>query len=142
MPLISFANLPITGRASPHSVTLRKEGFFDLTSDVKLTGGQTTNFSPNLTIAGRTDNIKVVGGASKLFGGGAHGMSRLLIRCEPKGARVTVNGASVSKLTPMELQLEPGNYEIVIEKDGYKPLRRSVVTEANGKTTIDEVLPQ
>jgi len=69
-------------------------------------------------------------------------MSRLIIRCEPKGAHVTVNGAAVPKATPLELQLEPGNYEIVIEKDGYKPLKRSIVTEANGKTTIDEVLPQ
>ncbi len=141
-PTGKFTPAEFTLEPVSHSVTLRKEGYFDLTSDVKLTGGQTTNFAPNLNIAGRTDNIKVVGGASKLFGGGSHGMSRLIIRCEPKGAHVTVNGAAVPKATPLELQLEPGNYEIVIEKDGYKPLKRSIVTEANGKTTIDEVLPQ
>jgi hypothetical protein len=125
-----------------HSVTLHKEGYFDYTGDVKLAAGQTTSLIPSLTIAGRTDNIKVVGGASKLFGGSSRGMSRLTIKSDPKGAQVTINGSTLSKTTPLEVQVEPGNYEITIQKDGYKIVKKTIITEAGGKTTVDESLPR
>ncbi|MBZ5524089.1 MAG: PEGA domain-containing protein [Acidobacteriia bacterium] len=123
-----------------HSVTLHKEGYFDFSGDVKLTAGQATSLTPNLTVAGRTDNIKVVGGL-KIFGGGSHGMSRLVIKSDPKGAQVTINGSALPKVTPVEVQVEPGNYVVVIQKDGYQPVKKTVVTEANGKVTVDEQLP-
>jgi len=127
---------------APHSVTLHKEGYFDFTSNVKLAAGQTTNLIPTLTVAGRTDNIKVVGGASKLFGGGSHGMSRLTIRSDPKGAQVAINGSTLSKTTPLEVQVEPGNYEITIQKDGYKTVKKTIVMDAGAKATVDEQLPR
>ena len=68
-----------TGKATPaeftldpavHSVTLRKEGYLDSTSDIKLAAGQSVSYAPSLKLAGRTDNIQVMGGFKKLFGGG------------------------------------------------------------------------
>lgn len=140
-----------TGKFSPaefgldpatHTVTVHKDGYFDSTTEVKLTAGQTFSYAPGLTLQGRTDNIKIVGGGfKKLFGGGSSdGMGRLEIKTEPKGAQVIVNGATLPKLTPFEIQLEPGNYEIILQKDGYKPLHKSLITEANQKTKIEETL--
>jgi len=140
-----------TGKFSPaeftldpatHNVTLKKEGYFDSSSDIKLTAGQTLSYSPSLTQAGRTDNIKVVGGGfKKLFGGGSsEGMTRMEIRTEPKGAQVAVNGTVLPKVTPFEIQLEPGNYQITLQKDGYQPIHKSISTQANQKLKIEEQL--
>ena len=140
-----------TGKFSPaefsldpatHTVTVHKDGYFDSTTEVKLSAGQTFSYAPGLTLQGRTDNIKIVGGGfKKLFGGGSSGgMCRLEIKTEPKGAEVTVNGSTLPKLTPFEVQLEPGNYEVIIQKDGYKPVHKSLITEANQKMKIEETL--
>jgi len=140
-----------TGKFSPaeftldpatHSVTLRKEGYFDSSTEMKLTAGQAVSYSPSLKLAGRTDNIKVVGGGfKKLFGGGSsEGMSRIEIKTEPKGAQVTVNGTVVPKTTPFEIQVEPGNYEITLQKDGYPAVHKSLTTQANQKLKIEEQL--
>ncbi|HWZ44629.1 MAG TPA: PEGA domain-containing protein [Candidatus Saccharimonadales bacterium] len=128
--------------AAPHSVTLRKEGYFDFSSDVKLVAGQTTSITPNLTIAGRTDNMKVVsGGGLKFFGGGSHGKSHLVIKSDPKGAQVIINGNPIPKTTPLELEVDPGEFQVVLQKDGYQTVRKTVVVEANAKATVDEQLP-
>lgn len=139
-----------TGKFSPaeftldpavHTITLHREGFFDSSSEVKLAAGQSLNYSPNMTSAGRTDNIRVVGGFKKLFGGGSSaGMARLEIRSDPKGAQISINGTMLSKTTPVEIQLEPGNYEITLQKDGYKPVHKTVTTQLNDKLKIDEQL--
>lgn len=142
-----------TGKLSPaefnldpavHNISLHKEGYFDSTTDIKLAPGQAASYSPTLRQAGRTDNIKVVGsGFKKIFGGGsADGMSRIEIKSEPKGAQITVNGTTLSKTTPLEIQLEPGNYEITLQKDGYKTFHKSISTQANDKLKIDETLAQ
>jgi hypothetical protein len=38
--------------------------------------------------------------------------------------------------------MEPGNYDITLKKDGYKPLRRSVIVSPGEKMRIDETLSQ
>jgi serine/threonine-protein kinase len=140
-----------TGKTSPaefsldpavHNVALHKDGYFDSATDVKLTAGQAASYAPTLKPAGRTDNIKIVGGGfKKIFGGGSsEGMSRLEIKTDPKGAQVIVNGTTLSKTTPLELQLEPGNYEIILQKDGYSSIHKSISTQANEKLKIDEQL--
>jgi len=142
-----------TGKFSPaefsldpgtHAVVVHKDGYFDSTTNVKLVAGQSFSYAPGLRLEGRTDNIKVVGGGfKKLFGGGSsEGMGRLEIRTEPKGAQVIINGATLPKLTPFEIQLEPGNYEIVLQKDGYKSVHKTLITEANQKMKIEEALSQ
>src|SRR5215510_3857450 len=114
-----------------HNVTLRKEGYFDSVADLKLIAGQNTNYAPGMKPMGRTDNIRVVGGIKKLFGGGgsSEGMTRMEIKTEPKGAEVEINGTVVPKSTPFEIVVEPGNYEITIQKDGYNSIHKSVTTQ-------------
>ena len=134
-----FTPADLTLDPATHNITVRKEGYFDSVTDLKLAAGQTTSYAPSLKPAGRTDNIKVVGGFKKLFGGGSsEGMSRMEFKTEPKGADVEINGSVLPKTTPFEIQLEPGNYEVTLRKEGYKPIHKSVATQANQKLKIEE----
>ncbi|HLJ89114.1 MAG TPA: PEGA domain-containing protein [Candidatus Angelobacter sp.] len=138
-----------TGKLSPaeftldpavHSVTLKKDGYFDSSADIKVLAGQAVSYSPSMKSAGRTDNIKVVGGGiKKIFGNNSgQGMCRVEFKTEPKGAQIVINGSVFSKVTPVEIQVEPGNYEIILQKDGYKPVHRSITAQANDKVKVEE----
>jgi serine/threonine-protein kinase len=128
----------------PHHIVVRKEGFLEAESTIKLTAGQPVSFAPGLQVAGRTDNIKSVGGGlSKVFGGNNNsGMARIEIHTQPKGARILINGMPFAKTTPVEIQVEPGNYAITLEKDGYKSVQKNVSVSLGDKLKLNETLPQ
>jgi eukaryotic-like serine/threonine-protein kinase len=141
-----------TGKVTPaafmlepavHHVMLRKAGFLEAGSDIQLAAGQTTGYSPTLMVAGRTDNIKIVGGGvGKIFGGNgsSQGRARIEIKSDPKGAQVTINGTSLQKATPVEIQVEPGNYDITIEKDGYQPVHENAIVGIDDHIKINKSL--
>jgi serine/threonine-protein kinase len=141
-----------TGKVTPasfaldpavHHIVLRKSGRLDAASDIRLAAGQTTGYSPSLMVAGRTDNLKIVGGGiGKLFGGNgaSEGKARIEIKSEPKGALVTINGTSLQKTTPVEVQVEPGNYDITIEKDGYQSVHENAIVGVDDKIKINRSL--
>ncbi|HEX3095172.1 MAG TPA: serine/threonine-protein kinase [Candidatus Angelobacter sp.] len=143
-----------TGKVTPieflvepgtQNIVVRKQGFLDATTDLKVAVGQSVNYAPKLMAAGRTDNIQLVGsgGVGKLFGGNggsSQGMARIEIKSEPKGAVVTINGTPLQKPTPLEIQVEPGNYDIVIQKDGYKPIHESAIVGIDDRIKINRPL--
>jgi hypothetical protein len=147
-----FINDRDTGRVTPiqfmvepgtQNVVLRKAGYLDASTEVKVTAGQSVNYAPSMMVAGRTDNIRLVsGGMGKMFGGGgsAQGKARIEIKSEPKGAQVVVNGTPLQKTTPLEIQVEPGNYDITIQKDGYKPVRENAIVGIDDRIKIDKAL--
>jgi eukaryotic-like serine/threonine-protein kinase len=147
-----FINGRDTGKTTPiefmvepgtQSIALRKAGYLEATTEIKVAAGQQANYAPSLMVAGRTDNIQLVGGSrvGKMFGGsGATGKARIEIKSEPKGAQVTVNGTALQKTTPVEIQVEPGNYDIVIEKEGYKPVHESAIVGIDDRIKIDRPL--
>lgn len=141
-----------TGKASPaefsldpgpHTITVRKPGYLDASTEIKLAAGQGTSYSPSLMVAGRTDNIRIVGGGvGKMFGGSGSnsGMARIEIKSEPKGAQVIVNGTPLQKSTPVEIQVEAGSYEITLQKDGYKSVHESAIVGMDDRVKIDRAL--
>ena len=147
-----FINGKDTGKVTPaefvldpavQGILVRKAGYLDATTVIKLAAGQSVSYAPSLMAAGRTDNIKVVGGMGKLFGGGAtQGMARIEIKTEPKGAKVTINGTTLPKTTPMEIQVEAGNYDITIQKEGYQPYHENKIIGMEERVKIDQVLPR
>src|SRR5882724_6584935 len=73
-----------TGKVTPiefliepgaQTITVRKQGYLEASTDLKLVAGQSVNYAPSLMVAGRTDNIKLVGsgGVGKLFGNNGNG---------------------------------------------------------------------
>ncbi|HET9840151.1 MAG TPA: PEGA domain-containing protein [Candidatus Angelobacter sp.] len=128
----------------PQSILLKKSGYLDASTELKLAAGQSVNYAPSLMVAGRTDNIQLVSGGrvGKMLGGSgsASGKARIEIKSEPKGAQVTVNGTPLQKTTPVEIQVEPGSYDIVIQKDGYKTLKESAIVGIDDRIKIDKPL--
>jgi serine/threonine-protein kinase len=142
-----------TGKVTPieflvepgtQSIVVRKQGFLEASTEVKLVAGQSVNYAPSLMAAGRTDNIRLVGssGVGKLLGNSNNGsgMARIEIKTEPKGAQVTINGTPLQKTTPLEVQLEAGNYDIVIQKEGFKPIHESSIVGMDDRIKIDRQL--
>jgi serine/threonine-protein kinase len=142
-----------TGKVTPieflvepgaQTIVVRKQGFLDATTDLKVAVGQSVNYAPKLMAAGRTDNIQIVGsgGVGKLFGGNgsSQGMARIEIKSEPKGAQVMVNGTPLQKTTPLEIQVEAGNYDITIQKDGYTPIHENAIVGEGDRIKINRPL--
>ena len=76
-----------------------------------------------------------------MFGGGpGHGMAQIEIKTEPKGAEVLINGKSLGKTTPALVQVEAGNYDIVLKKDGYQPVVKSVSVGSKEKSKVRETM--
>ncbi|HKW74832.1 MAG TPA: serine/threonine-protein kinase [Terriglobales bacterium] len=124
-----------------HNVMLRKAGYLEASTDLKLAAGQAISYSPSLMVAGRTDNIRIVSGG-RMFGGkpAADGMARIEIKSEPKGAQVVVNGTPLQKTTPVEIQVDSGSYDITLQKDGYKPVHESAIVGPDDHVRIDKSL--
>jgi eukaryotic-like serine/threonine-protein kinase len=136
---------PVTFMLDPaaHNVSLHKTGYLDAGSAIQLAAGQNTSYSPTLMAAGRTDNIRVVGGGiGRVFSGGgsADGKGRIEIRSEPKGAQVIINGTPLQKTTPLEIQVEAGNYDIILQKDGYKAVHENAIVGIEDRVKIEKTL--
>lgn len=126
-----------------HVVLVRKMGYIDETMNAQFVLGQTFNFAPTLRALGSVDNMHTVGGKmSKLFGGkGAQaGQGVISVRTQPKGAQVAINEHIMDKNSPLDVALDPGNYEIDITLTGYAPVHKVISVEKGGKAVVDEVL--
>ncbi|HSA93893.1 MAG TPA: serine/threonine-protein kinase [Terriglobales bacterium] len=138
-----------TGKVTPaqlivakgsHAITVRKQGYRDASETMQLSPGQSAQFAPTLSLTGSTENIKVVGRFGGIFGGKPEDSGRVTVRTNPKGAQVTVNGQALGKNTPVDFYLNPGTYEIVVSREGYKPVKKLVTVEKGGKHVVDETL--
>jgi hypothetical protein len=58
----------------------------------------------------------------------------------PKGATILVDGASLAKKTPTKVTLPPGDYEVQLTLEGYKPVTRKVTVEKDTPLSISETL--
>jgi PEGA domain-containing protein len=123
-----------------HTIAVRKPGFLDAMITVQLAIGQSFSFSPTLKQMGNADSIKPAGRLKKVFGRAPRDMAAVQIKTRPKGARVTVNDRALHKPAPMEFLLQPGNYEIAIMLEGYKPVHRVISLREGTNTVIDEAL--
>jgi hypothetical protein len=138
-----------TGKVTPaqlivakgsHAVTVRKQGYHDASETMQLSPGQSAQFAPTLTLTGSTENIKVAGRFGGIFGGKPENSGRVTLRTNPKGAQVTVNGQALGKNTPVDFYLNPGTYEIVVTREGYKPVKKLLTVEKGGKHVVEETL--
>jgi hypothetical protein len=76
-----------------------------------------------------------------VFGGApARGMAQMEIKSEPKGAKIIINGKPLEKTTPAMIQVEAGNYDVVLEKEGYQSVLKSVSIGSQEKAKIKETL--
>jgi TonB family protein len=92
-----------------HLLRVTKEGFLPFEERVTLTAGE-----PQEPIVLALQPAKIT----------------LFVESEPTGARVSVDGAAVGT-TPLEdLELDPGQHEVQVERRGYDVWRSAVVAQA------------
>ena len=128
-----------------HTVLVRMSGYLDETMSAQFVLGQAFNFTPTLRALGNTDSIKTAGGKmSRLFGGkgGQPGQATVSIHTQPKGAQISINQHMIEKNSPVDIWLDPGNYEVEISLSGFAPVRKVINASKGGKVVIDEVLQQ
>ena len=78
---------------------------------------------------------------SKLFGGkAAQGMATVSVRTQPKGAQVAINQHMIEKATPVDIQLDPGNYIVDITLTGYGSIHKVITVDKGGKVVVDEIM--
>src|SRR5579872_725916 len=124
-----------------HLVLVRMSGYLDETMNGQFAVGQTYGFSPTLRPLGNVDDLKTVGKVSRFFGGkGQSGKATLSIHTQPKGAQISINQRMLDKNSPVDVELDPGNYEVEITLSGYAPVRKIVTASKSGKLVIDEAL--
>ena len=66
-------------------------------------------------------------------------LGSLSVRSQPSGAQVTVNGARVG-VTPVNLPLPVGRYEIRIEDQGYRMWGTNIEISSGGRTQVNASL--
>jgi hypothetical protein len=140
-----------TGRMTPaqisiekpgtHTFVFKKQGYLDEAATANLRIGQTFDMSPSLRALGQTDEIKMVGTFSKIFGRGeGAGQGIVSVKTQPKGAQIAVNSRTINKPSPAKFYLNPGNYMVDITIAGFKSIHRVVSVDKGGKIIIDEVM--
>ncbi|MGC2474896.1 MAG: PEGA domain-containing protein [Candidatus Sulfotelmatobacter sp.] len=124
-----------------HLVLVRMSGYLDETMNGQFSVGQTYGFNPTLRALGNVDDMKTVGKVSRFFGGkGQTGKATLSIHTQPRGAQISINQRMLDKNSPVDVELDPGNYEVEITLSGYAPIRKIVTATKSGKIVLDEAL--
>jgi serine/threonine protein kinase len=124
-----------------HLVLVRKGGYIDETTSAQFVLAQTVSFTPTLRPLGNVDDIKTVNKMGKLFGSKlTPGMGIISIKTQPKGAQVAINKHMLEKSSPVDAELDPGNYIVDITMTGYVTVHKVVTVDKGGKAVVDEVL--
>jgi hypothetical protein len=133
-----------TGKTTPadisvengvHKILVRKQGYKDATATPQsLAGGDVYVFAPTLNFQ-QSFWRRMAGSESVPEGKGV-----LHIHTNPEGATITLNGQVAPKKTEVRWALDPGTYDVVLQKDGYKPAHRTAVVELGKVVSVDQVL--
>jgi hypothetical protein len=132
-----------TGKTTPadisvekgfHKILVRKQGYKDASAETDVPEGKAYSYAPILTFQ--------QGFWKHLLGGESipSGKGILQVQTKPDGATITVNGAVAPKKTDVRWVLEPGTYDVVLQKDGYKPAHRTAIVELGKVASIDQIL--
>jgi hypothetical protein len=125
-----------------HHITVRKQGYKDVSTDATVTEGQTASFAPVML----SQTLPAEGGPSpnifnRFFGTDAipDGKGLVHIRTVPKGATIIVNGRVAPEKTNARWPADPGVYSIVLQMDGYKSVHRNIKVEQGKIKNLDEI---
>jgi hypothetical protein len=132
----------ILDKPGKHSITIRRYGYLESSSNLNVELGQTSALNLDLTKLGSTDEIKAAGGHfRKVFGRGDNSaLGVVSVKTQPKGAQIMVNNRVLDKTAPFDFYLNPGTYVIDVTMNGYRPLHRVVNIQDGEKLAIEENL--
>ncbi|MBO4647649.1 MAG: PEGA domain-containing protein [Lentisphaeria bacterium] len=88
-----------------HTIEIRRNGYIPVRRTISVKSKDTVQVR-DVTLEVKPGSIKVVS--------------------KPEGARITINGKHYGNTPVSQTNLKPGSYTIVLEKDGYDPVTRTV----------------
>lgn len=112
-------NLPV----GPHRINILAEGYMAITDRFSLSQG----FNPERVYT----LSKIVEPLTS-----QPSLESISISSDPPGADIFVNGKLVG-VTPMMVQMEEGNYQILLQKDGYKEYSTSIKLNRGQKQSVN-----
>jgi len=125
----------ITMEKGEHKVQVRKRGYKDATTSLAFVEGQKYNYAPTLTFQQGGFWRHLLGGDSIPDGKGV-----LYVHTKPEGATILVDGHVAPKKTDVRWVLDPGTYDIVLDKEGFNSVHRSTTIEKGKVSNVDEIL--
>lgn len=126
--LTPLPDYPIDTRGKDEGdfLEVRKEGFFPIDTTLYLEKGQLASL--NFLLDEDTETI-----GSTLF-------AAVNITSVPDGAIVWISDNQVGRTPYTDPQMQPGPYDVRLEKEGYQSWRRDVSLEAGKETVLDPTL--
>ena len=136
-----------------HRVVLRMDGFSPMEVMTDASAGQTINLAPALRARNSTfigeqqppegQGVGNVGNLRRFYGEGEipPGMGAVQVRTRPKGVTIIVDNMPVPRPTPFRFPVRPGTHQILLQKDGFQSVTRTVQVEEGRQLEIDEILP-
>ena len=108
--------------AGSHTVSLRREGYYDYDTDVVIAAGKTTTVSASLVPIPLPAN------------------GTLFVNSTPSGAKIIIDDI-VAGSTPVTFKnITPGDHIVVINLSGYDDYTETVLVMSNTTSTVDVVL--
>ena len=131
-----------------HTVSLQMDGFKPETANVTVKGGESLEFSPQLTVqlpnvpGINMPDLKKLGQippdqlANAQFwqqwakgtqgAAGSDSDLSIMVNTHPSGARISIDGSDTGKQSPAIIPEKPGTYRVRLDLDGYQSTERKV----------------
>jgi serine/threonine-protein kinase len=145
------AQLPL--KAGKHKVGFKLEGFQTAELETESTAGESVNLAPRLLARNSVDitgppppdqpSLGTFAKMRRFMTGGPDipvGKGVMQIRTRPKGATITVDGIDARRVTPFKFPMHPGTYSVVISKEGFTSVTRTVKVEEGKVAEVEAIL--
>jgi hypothetical protein len=126
---------------SRYTMEIQKQGYRSVEIALRVMAGKEWNEKVDLTNLATEDSPKNLGPSQGQESSTVKSSSRsIAISSRPPGADVFVNGIKQSAQTPVTLQLEPGQYNLVLRLGGYEPYSGNIQVNSDIQTQLNVAL--
>jgi len=125
-----------------HTVEVARPGYVPYSARVALSAKQPTQVLTVPLRTGRGDGSTPAAGAATGAAAAATATGSIYVDSRPRGARVMIDGRPVG-VTPLRVpELRPGNHDVQLDLEGYRPFTARVALKANeqarGAASLEE----
>ena len=144
------AQIPM--KSGAHKIAFRLDGFTPVELMTQSAPGEMVNLSPRLQMKNSVNISEQVAAETPSLGALARmrqpgnpnempeGKGAVIIRTKPKGVTIVVDGYTLPRLSPFRFPIRAGSHTVVLQKNGYQAVTRTIQIEEGKVSEIDELL--